>query len=73
VPRAGINVGLNDDLRKIILDAGKTSPLKDFMILYGAGDHGGGPRDSDLEAIRRLRKDRNQPRLNSSRPWPISA
>jgi alpha-mannosidase len=68
IPQGWYNVGLNEDLRKIILDAGKVSPLKDFMILYGAGDHGGGPRDSDLEAIRRLRKDRDQPRLEFISP-----
>ena len=68
VPQGWYNVGLDDGLRKIILDAGKASPLKDFMILYGAGDHGGGPRDSDLEAIRRLRKDRDQPRLEFVSP-----
>ena len=68
VPQGWYNVGLDDGLRKIILDAGKASPLKDFMILYGAGDHGGGPRDSDLEAIRRLRKDRDQPHLEFVSP-----
>ncbi len=68
VPPGWYNVGLNEDLRKIVLDAGKNSPLKDFMILYGAGDHGGGPRDSDLEAIRRMRKDRTQPHLEFVNP-----
>ncbi len=68
VPQGWYNVGLNKDLGKIILEAGKNSPLKDFMILYGAGDHGGGPRDSDLEAIRTLRKDRSQPHLEFVTP-----
>jgi alpha-mannosidase len=68
VPQGWYNVGLDDGLKKIILDAGKVSPLKDFMILYGAGDHGGGPRDSDLAAIRTLRKDRGQPRLEFVSP-----
>jgi alpha-mannosidase len=33
------------------------------MLLYGAGDHGGGPRDADIVAIKKFRNDPNEPRL----------
>ena len=63
VPAGWYNVGLQDGTRKILEDARKNSDIKDFMILYGAGDHGGGPRDADIAAIQRLREDPNEPRL----------
>ncbi|MHB1295161.1 MAG: alpha-mannosidase [Anaerolineae bacterium] len=30
-------------------------PLENILLVYGEGDHGGGPRDEDLEALARLR------------------
>jgi len=42
--------------------------LKDFMLLFGAGDHGGGPRDSDLEAILKFGNDPNHPRFEFVQP-----
>ena len=32
----------------MVREAAKTNAFKDFMILYGEGDHGGGPRNGDL-------------------------
>jgi len=68
VPQGWYNVGLRDGVRNVVSEAAKISPLKDFMILYGEGDHGGGPRDSDLEAIRKYAEDRNQPNLKFVTP-----
>jgi alpha-mannosidase len=68
VPQGWYNVGLKNGIKDVVLEAAKISPLKDVMILYGEGDHGGGPRDSDLEAIRRFGKDKNQPRLEFVTP-----
>jgi alpha-mannosidase len=68
VPQGWYNVALQDGIRDVILGAGKVSPLKDFLILYGAGDHGGGPRDSDLESIRRFKDDPTHPRLEFAVP-----
>ena len=63
VPPGWYNVGLRDGTRKILEDARKNTNVKDFMLLYGAGDHGGGPRDADVAAIKKSRNDPNEPRL----------
>jgi alpha-mannosidase len=63
VPPGWYNVGLQNGTRKILEDARKNTDVKDFMLLYGAGDHGGGPRDADVAAIRKYRDDPKEPRL----------
>jgi alpha-mannosidase len=68
VPPGFYNVGLKDGVREIAASAAKMSPLKDVMILYGEGDHGGGPRDADLQAIDKYKRDRTQPRLKFAKP-----
>ena len=68
VPPPWYSVSLKDGLNEVLAGVSGQTPLKDFMILYGEGDHGGGPRDSDLEAIRRYEKDKDQPRLAFSTP-----
>jgi alpha-mannosidase len=68
VPQGWYNVSLRDGIRDTIVKAASTSPLRDFMILYGAGDHGGGPRDTDLEAIRAFRQDATHPKLEFTTP-----
>ena len=37
--------------------------LKEMLVLYGAGDHGGGPRESDMAALMQLRDDPRAPRV----------
>jgi alpha-mannosidase len=68
VPPGWYLVSLKDGVAGILGEASRTSPVKDFMLLYGAGDHGGGPRDSDIEAISAIRADRSQPRLEFVTP-----
>jgi alpha-mannosidase len=63
VPAGWYNVSLADGTRKILEAARKNTDIKDFLILYGAGDHGGGPRDADVAAIKKFREDPNEPRL----------
>mgnify|MGYP001595882995 CR=1 FL=1 len=70
VPAGWYNVGLQDGTRKILEAARKNTDIRDFMLLYGAGDHGGGPRDADVAAIRKLRDDPNEPRLVFDLPEP---
>jgi alpha-mannosidase len=70
VPAGWYNVGLQDGTRKILETARKNTDIKDFMILYGAGDHGGGPRDADIAAIKKYREDPNEPRLVFDLPEP---
>jgi len=63
VPPGWYNVDLGEGTRKILEGARKNTDVKDFMLLYGAGDHGGGPRDADIVAIKKYRNDPNEPRL----------
>ncbi len=63
VPPGWYNVSLRDGTRGILEAARKNTDLKDFLLLYGAGDHGGGPRDADIIAIDKYRNDPNEPRL----------
>ena len=70
VPAGWYNVSLQDGTRKILEAARKNTDIKDFLILYGAGDHGGGPRDVDLAAIKKFGDDPNEPRLVFDLPEP---
>lgn len=63
VPPGWYNVSLQDGTRKILEEARKNTAVKDFLLLYGAGDHGGGPRDADIAAIEKYRDDPDEPRL----------
>ncbi|MDD8025593.1 MAG: glycoside hydrolase family 38 C-terminal domain-containing protein [Acidobacteriota bacterium] len=69
-PQGWYNVSLSDGshFQDALVRAARQSPLRDYMVLYGAGDHGGGPRDSDLEAIRTVRRDPGQPKLEFTTP-----
>jgi alpha-mannosidase len=68
VPPGWYLVGLKNGTKDVIFDAAKNSSLMDYMLLYGEGDHGGGPRDSDLEAIKKFKKDKGQPRTKFVAP-----
>ncbi len=49
-PPGWYDLSLRDGLDQPVTDAARNSPVKDFMLLYGEGDHGGGPRAADIEA-----------------------
>ena len=68
VPPGWYLADLRSGVRDLLYEASKNTPLKDFMLLYGEGDHGGGPRATDLEAIRKSKDDKNHPRLEFIRP-----
>jgi len=68
VPPGWYLVSLKDGLNDVLKDAALQTPLKDFLILYGEGDHGGGPRSSDLAAIEKFRSDPNHPKIVFSDP-----
>jgi alpha-mannosidase len=68
IPPGWYVVSMRDGIKDVILDAAKKSDLKGFMLLYGEGDHGGGPRDSDLEAITKFRNDKSQPKMEFASP-----
>jgi len=68
VPPGWYAVGLKNGTRDAVFDAAKISSLRDYMLLYGEGDHGGGPRDADIEAIGKFKKDKTQPRTKFAAP-----
>ena len=68
VPPGWYLADLKNGVRDLLIEASRNTPLKDFMLLYGEGDHGGGPRATDIEAIRRFRDDKSQPRLAFVKP-----
>ncbi|HVP92040.1 MAG TPA: glycoside hydrolase family 38 C-terminal domain-containing protein [Terriglobales bacterium] len=68
VPPGWYLVDLKDGLSTVLKDAASETAIKDFLILYGAGDHGGGPRDSDVAAIEKYRDDPGQPKMVFSDP-----
>jgi len=68
VPPGWYAVGLKNGTKDVIFEAAKVSSLKDYLLLYGEGDHGGGPRNADVEAIKKLKKDKGQPRIQFAGP-----
>lgn len=47
---------LNQRILPRLLGWFKTTGIKEAMLLYGVGDHGGGPREPEIEAVHRLQK-----------------
>jgi len=68
VPLGWYNYNLKNGLSDIFRAAVGQTQVKDFMVLYGEGDHGGGPRDGDVEAYKRFRKDNSQPKMEFAVP-----
>ena len=68
VPPGWYLADLKAGVKDLLSESSKDTPLKDFMLLYGEGDHGGGPRATDLEAIRKFKDDKNHPRLAFVKP-----
>jgi len=68
VPPGWYLVDLKSGLKELLLEASKNTALQDFMILYGEGDHGGGPRNTDVEAIAKFKKDKTHPLLEFITP-----
>ncbi len=56
---------LNDHIRKSIE---LREPVKDLMIFYGAGDHGGGATDENIALINEIRATPGAPQLIYSTP-----
>lgn len=68
VPPGWYLVDLKNGVRDLLLKSNQQTPIKNFMLLYGAGDHGGGPRDSDVEAILKYSFDPEHPRFEFINP-----
>jgi len=68
VPQGWYLVNLKDGLNGVLKDASTQTSVKDFLILYGEGDHGGGPRASDVAAIEKYKNDPHHPMMVFSDP-----
>ncbi len=56
---------LNERIRKVI---DLREPIKDLMVFYGAGDHGGGATDANLKSIQEIKVEAGAPTLLYSTP-----
>jgi alpha-mannosidase len=68
VPPGWYLVDLKNGVKDLLTEAAGSTGLSDFMLLYGAGDHGGGPRATDIDAIQKFRRDRDHPKLEFVHP-----
>ena len=68
VPPVWYTSRIDEGFRDQVLAAAQKSGFKELMVLHGAGDHGGGPRVEDLQAVERLRRDPRSPNFVFSDP-----
>ena len=64
----GYSGALNENLPEQILDWAKDTPVREILYLYGVGDHGGGPRDEDIEGMKKLSQRAEAPKLIFGNP-----
>lgn len=62
------SVAIGPDLPERIVEWGKETPVREALVLYGAGDHGGGPREEDLKGLAQLRESTEAPKFIFSTP-----
>ena len=62
------NVAINEELKQVVKDWVAISDYNEVMVLYGEGDHGGGPRKPDVKAIHHFQKDQDFPKIQYSTP-----
>ncbi len=68
------NLEITPELEPIVDDWCRITGLTQAMVLYGEGDHGGGPRDDDLDKVRDLREHASfSHTLTHGRPEPVLA
>jgi alpha-mannosidase len=68
VPPGWYNLSLREGVGDVVGRAAEHTPVRDFLLLYGEGDHGGGPRATDLEGYRAHRREPGQPRMDFDSP-----
>lgn len=68
VPPGWYLIKVDEKIEELTTKHADLSGVKDIMFLYGAGDHGGGPRESDVKAIRDLWYRDEFPELRFSTP-----
>lgn len=68
VPPVWFTSRIDEGFRDQVVAAAEKSGFKELMVLHGAGDHGGGPRVEDIQAVERLRRDPQSPKFIFSDP-----
>jgi alpha-mannosidase len=48
------NLKIDEELESVVADWSRVSGVEEALVLYGEGDHGGGPRDGDMDDYDRL-------------------
>jgi len=54
---------VDDSLSSFCLDFEKRYGIKDYMLVYGVGDHGGGPRREDIKTALKFKKKAFYPKI----------
>lgn len=65
---AHYNLKVNTELQKIASDWSQIAHCDHVLFLYGEGDHGGGPRQSDIDAVDMLAAKKDFPQMVYSTP-----
>jgi alpha-mannosidase len=66
IPFSYTAAGMLDERIRKVIDL--REPVKDLMVFYGAGDHGGGATDENLRSIQKIRAEAGAPTLIYSTP-----
>lgn len=62
------NVKINEMLKPVVEEWAELAGVNDVMVLYGEGDHGGGPRQPDIDAVHHFQKEEGFPKIQYSTP-----
>lgn len=67
----GYGIALSPDVLEMLPQWEEATGLTDVMVLYGMGDHGGGPRQGDLDALAEMRAQPGAPNFVHDLPEPF--
>ncbi len=64
----GYGIALSPQVLEMLPLWEEATGLTDVLVLYGMGDHGGGPRQGDLDALKAMRAKRGAPKFVHASP-----
>ncbi|NPV07658.1 MAG: alpha-mannosidase [Anaerolineae bacterium] len=67
----GYGIALSPSVLDVLPEWERVTGLTDVLVLYGMGDHGGGPRQGDLDALADMQSRPGAPRFVHSLPEPF--
>lgn len=66
------NLTIDEELESVVTDWSEISGIAEAMVLYGEGDHGGGPRDGDMASLEKTSASATfTPSLEHGRPKEV--